>query len=41
MTAVTSPDEAQTEILGEIDETRREMAGTLNELGTDCRLEPG
>ena len=39
MTAVTNPDEAQTEILGEIDETRREMAGTLNELGD--RLAPG
>ena len=39
MTALTSPDETQTEILGEIDETRREMGGTLNELGD--RLAPG
>ncbi len=39
MTAVTNPEEAQTEILGEIDETRRAMAGTLNELGD--RLAPG
>jgi uncharacterized protein DUF3618 len=39
MTTVTVPDEAQTEILGEIDEARREMAGTLNELGD--RLAPG
>ena len=39
MTALTSPDGAQTEIMGEIDETRREMAGTLNELGD--RLTPG
>ena len=39
MTAFTTQDEPQTEILGEIDETRREMAGTLNELGD--RLTPG
>jgi len=39
MTALTSPDQAQIEILGEIDETRRDMAGTLNELGD--RLTPG
>jgi hypothetical protein len=39
MTAVAAPDEAQTVILGEIDETRHEMAGTLSELGD--RLAPG
>ena len=39
MTEVTAQDETQTEILGEIDETRREMGSTLNELGD--RLTPG
>ncbi len=39
MTEVTTQDETQTEILGEIDETRREMGSTLNELGD--RLTPG
>ena len=39
MTAVTTRDEAQREILGEIDETRREMGSTINELGD--RLTPG
>jgi len=39
MTAATAPDETQAEILDEIDETRREMASTLNELGD--RLTPG
>lgn len=38
MTAPTAPDDTR-EILGEIDETRREMASTLNELGD--RLTPG
>jgi ElaB/YqjD/DUF883 family membrane-anchored ribosome-binding protein len=39
VTGVTTQDETQTEILGEIDETRREMGSTLNELGD--RLTPG
>ena len=39
MTEVTAQDETQTEILGEIDETRREMGSTLNQLGD--RLTPG
>jgi len=39
VTEVTAWNETQTEILGEIDETRREMGSTLNELGD--RLTPG
>ena len=40
MTAVSTRDEeVQTEILSEIDETRREMGSTINELGD--RLTPG
>ena len=39
MTAVTTRDEAQTEILGEIEETRRELGSTINEIGD--RLTPG
>jgi hypothetical protein len=38
MTAETARDETQAEILGEMDETRREMGSTLNELGD--RLTP-
>lgn len=39
MTAETTRDETRAEILGEIDQTRREMGSTLNELGD--RLTPG
>jgi len=38
MTTETTRDETEAEILGEIDETRREMGSTLNELGD--RLTP-